>query len=240
MHTPLHTEPVATGSLRSEHAYTELKRRLLAGDFRLGVRLKEIRLAGMLGVSRTPIREALLRLHAEGLVARHTDGGYSPVVPDVAAIRWLYEVRSGLELQAIQRPARTGGGHDAVALGALVEEWEGLAGDEPEPGPSFVLVDETFHVALAEAAGNPVLVDLLRQVNERIRTVRMVDFLTSDRIASTIDEHIGIARAVLAGDLVEAERQFLGHLDHSQAVVQQRVAAAIARMATAPDMGDEA
>jgi DNA-binding GntR family transcriptional regulator len=157
----------------------------------------------------------------------------------VAAIRWLYEVRSGLELQAIQRPARTGTSHDVAALAALVEEWEVLATQEPEPGPSFVLVDETFHVALAEAAGNPVLVDMLRQVNERIRTVRMVDFLTSDRIASTIAEHAGIARAVLAGDLLDAERQFLGHLDHSQAVVEQRVVAAIARMATAPDMEDD-
>jgi DNA-binding GntR family transcriptional regulator len=239
MHTPRHTEAAPTGSLRSEHAYTELKRRLLAGDFRLGARMKELRLGGLLGVSRTPIREALLRLHAEGLVARMSDGGYSPVVPDVAAIRWLYEVRSGLELQAIQRPARTGTTHDVAALAALVEEWEAMTRDEPEPGPSFVLVDETFHVALAGAAGNPELVDLLRQVNERIRTVRMVDFLTPDRIASTIDEHLGIARSVLAGDLVEAEQRFLGHLDHSQAVVEQRVAAAIARMATAPDMEED-
>jgi DNA-binding GntR family transcriptional regulator len=240
MHTPLHTEAAPTGSLRSEHAYGELKRRLLAGEFRLGARLKELRLAGLLGVSRTPIREALLRLHAEGLVARQPDGGYSPVVPDVAGTRWLYEVRSGLELQAIQRPARNGSAHDAVAVAALVEEWEALARDEPEPGPSFVLVDEAFHVALAGSAGNPALVDVLRQVNERIRTVRMVDFLTPDRIHSTIAEHVGIARSVLAGDLVEAEQRFLGHLDHSQAVVEQRVAAAITRMATAPDMEEEA
>jgi len=244
VHTPLHTELSETsgpsnGALRSEHAYVELKRRLLAGDFRLGARLKEQRLASLLGVSRTPIREALLRLHAEGLVARQSDGGYSPVVPDVAAIRWLYEVRSGLELQAIQRPARVGGTHDAVRLGALVEEWEERAADQPEPGPSFVLVDESFHVALAESAGNPALVELLRQVNERIRTVRMVDFLTPDRISSTIAEHVGIARSVLAGDLVEAEQRFLGHLDHSQAVVEQRVAGAIHRMATAPDMEED-
>jgi DNA-binding GntR family transcriptional regulator len=227
------------GALRSEQAYAELKRRLLAGEFRLGARLKELRLAALVGVSRTPVREALLRLHAEGLVSRQTDGGYVPVVPDVAAIRWLYEVRAGLELQAIQRPARTGTTHDVVGLARLVEEWEARAGDLPEPGPSFVLVDETFHIALAEAAGNPPLVELLRQVNDRIRVVRMVDFLTADRISSTVDEHLGIARSVLAGDLVEAEQRFLGHLDHSQAVVEQRVAAAIARMATAPDMEED-
>lgn len=234
VHTDLHAP---ASSLRSEQSYVELKRRLLAGDFRLGTRLKEARLASLLGVSRTPIREALLRLHAEGLVARQTDGGYTPVVPDVAATRGLYEVRSGLELLAIRRPAQTQSRHDADLLTGLIDAWETLARDEPEPEPSFVLVDEAFHVTLAQAAGNPALVDLLRQVNERIRAVRMVDFLTSDRIRSTIDEHLGIARSVLAGDLLEAERRFLAHLDHSQSVVEQRVLTAIARMATAPELG---
>jgi DNA-binding GntR family transcriptional regulator len=207
MHTELHA-----GSRRSEQAYTELKRRLLAGDLRLGARLAENGLAALLGVSRTPVREALLRLHAEGLVRRQPDGGY----------------------------LRTGTSHDAVALAQLIEVWEGLRDEAPEPGPGFVLVDESFHVGLADAAGNPALVDLLRQVNERIRTVRMVDFLTTDRIASTIDEHLGIARAVLAGDLVDAERRFLGHLDLSQAVVEQRVAAAITRMARPADPEEDA
>lgn len=227
--------------LRSEHAYAELKQGLLAGDFRLGERMKETRLAAMVGVSRTPIREALLRLHAEGLVARQLDGGYTPVVPDVRAIRCLYEVRAGLELQAIRRPALSGGRHDTGLLESLAAEWEALADDEPEPEPAFVLVDEAFHVTLAEAARNPALVDMLRQVNERIRTVRMVDFLTEDRIGSTIAEHLAIVGAVLAGDLVEAERQFLGHLDHSQAVVEQRVLTAIGRMAAPlPDREGEA
>jgi DNA-binding GntR family transcriptional regulator len=235
MHTELHA-----GALRSEQAYAELKQQLLAGDLRLGVRLTESRLATALGVSRTPIREALLRLHAEGLIDRQADGGYLPVVPDVALTRWLYEVRAGLELQAIQRPSRTGTTHDVDALVRLVEAWEALRDDVPTPGPSFVLVDESFHVALAESAGNPTLVDLLRQVNERIRTVRMVDFLTPDRIESTIEEHLGIVHAVLEGDLVDAERRFLGHLDQSQAVVERRVASAITRMARAPEPKEDA
>jgi DNA-binding GntR family transcriptional regulator len=239
VHTVLHTGGLHTGGLhtglRSELAYAELKQRLLHGDFRLGARLKEIRLAAALGVSRTPVREALLRLHAEGLVQRQADGGYVPVVPDVAAVRWLYEVRAGLELQALRRVP-----HDVEILGAVLDEWEAFARDEPEPDTSFVLLDESFHLGLAESAGNPALVDLLRQVNERIRVVRMVDFLTPDRITSTVAEHVDIVKAVLAGDHVAATEAFLGHLDHSQAVVEQRVAAAIARMAGAPDMEEDA
>lgn len=242
MHTTTHTARYTDaapppGALRSDHAYEHLKRRLLTGDFRLGSRLREAQLAAALDVSRTPIREALLRLHAEGLVERSEDGGFQPVVPDVAVMRWLYEVRAGLELQAIDRPARSGEPHDPERLAALIETWRGLAADPPDPDPSFVVVDESFHVELASAAGNLVLVDHLRQVNERIRAVRMVDFLTADRVVTTIREHLAIATAVHQGDLSGAGRAFLDHLALSQAVVEDRVTRAVARMAGATPVG---
>src|SRR6185503_18531362 len=95
-----------TGSSRAEQAYGELKQQLLAGDFALGQRLGEERLAGLIGVSRTPIREALSRLHVEGFVERLPDGGYGPTAPDLPAVRELYEVRRGLELAALRRPTQ--------------------------------------------------------------------------------------------------------------------------------------
>jgi DNA-binding GntR family transcriptional regulator len=217
--------------LRSDLAYDELKRQLLAGDFALNVRLGEERLAVSLGVSRTPIREALLRLHAEGLVRRGSDGGYEPIAPDVRSIRNLYEVRAGLELQALRRPERIGAAHDRAMVEELREDWRSFR-EEPveEADPSFVLVDETFHVTLAEAAGNPVVADLLRQVNERIRMVRSQDFMAASRIHQTIDEHIAIADAVLGGDIDGACARFVAHLDRSVSVVEDRVNRAIARM----------
>jgi DNA-binding GntR family transcriptional regulator len=208
-----------------------LKRGLLLGEFPINVRLGEERLAALVGVSRTPIREAMMRLHAEGLVRRAPDGGYLPVVPDVVLMRHLYEVRIGLELQALHRPARNGAAHDAVMLEVLRDEWRSLERDLPiDTDPSFVMLDESFHVTLAEAAGNPVLADHLRQVNDRIRIVRMQDFLTTGRIDETIAEHLGIVEAVLAGDIPEAERRFAVHVGQSIAVVEERVSTAIARM----------
>lgn len=229
----MYTEP-HTGRLRADHAYVELKHRLLVGDFPVNVRLRETRLAAVVGVSRTPIREALHRLHSEGLVKRSADGGYEPIAPDVTGMRHLYEVRAGLELQALQRPGRMRVPHDADVLSALRDEWAAKADDDTlEPDAGFVVFDEAFHVTLAEAAGNPALADLLRQVNDRIRIVRMQDFLTEDRIAETIVDHLGILDAVLDGDLATAEQRFTEHLDGSIAVVEERVNRAIARMATA-------
>jgi len=233
--TCVYTDPYAARGLRSDHAYAELKRGLLLGEFPINVRLGEERLAALIGVSRTPIREAMMRLHAEGLVRRATDGGSLPVVPDVVLMRHLYEVRIGLELQALHRPARNASTHDLGLLEVLRDEWRSLQTDEPtDADPAFVMLDESFHVTLAEAAGNPVLADHLRQVNDRIRIVRMQDFLTAGRIDETIDEHLGIVEAVLAGDLADAERRFAVHIGQSIAVVEQRVSTAIARMAEQP------
>ena len=118
--------PSASGG-QGDRAYRILKTRLLVGEFPPNVRLGEERLASMLEVSRTPIREAFKRLESEGLVGSHPDGGYQPIVPDVTVMRHLYEVRSGLELQALQRPARMGTRHDPAILEPLRDQWRALA-----------------------------------------------------------------------------------------------------------------
>ncbi len=217
---------------RSDLAYRDLKGRLLSGSFRLGERLAEERLAQLVGVSRTPIREALVRLQADGLVHRSADGGFEPTVPDVALMRLLYEVRVSLEIAGLQRPGRLGTRHDVARLVALRDEWSALAGDPPEADPLFVLTDESFHLGLAEASGNAVLADHLRIVNERLRVVRMHDFRTPERLSATIEEHLAIVDAVLEGDLAEAERRFGMHLEVSLAVVEERVARAHERMSS--------
>jgi DNA-binding GntR family transcriptional regulator len=226
-------EPAAPAVSRGDHAYRVLKTKLLMGELPLNSRLGEEKLAGLVGVSRTPVREALKRLEVEGLVAPHPDGGYQPIVPDVTVMRHLYEVRAGLELQALQRPARMGTRHDPAILEPLRDQWRALAtADLPPPDPNFVLLDESFHIALATAAANEVAVDMLRQINERIRLVRMHDFLVQQRIEATISEHLNLVELVLAGDIVNAEAAFSQHLGDSMAVVEERVRVAIVRMLT--------
>ncbi len=216
---------------RSARVYRQLKTGLLQGEFPLNVRLGEERLAALLGCSRTPVREALSRLHSEGIVVRLADGGFAPTAPDIAATHEVYELRLALELFALRRPATTGHTHDRDRLEQLAELWRGLEAAPPsDADPTFVLADEGFHIGLAEAAGNVALVDVLRQLNERIRIVRMQDFLSIDRIVSTIAEHLEILDVLLAGDLQAAEAALATHIERSKEVVDQRVLLAIARM----------
>jgi DNA-binding GntR family transcriptional regulator len=236
----MYASPYAAGlGPRSQHAYADLKRRLLLGEFPLNQRLAEETLAAELGVSRTPVHEALSRLQAERLVERQPRGGFFPATPAFAETRDLYEVRLALENDAISRPLRSGEAHDRDQLMALRDDWEGLDApddDAPDQGadPEFVLLDEDFHVRLATAAGNLALADMLQQVNERIRPVRTHDFMTFGRIGLTIEQHLGIVGALLADDTKQAGKLLALHIGESMSVVEQRVAAAFARMSRRP------
>lgn len=225
MHTAKYSK--AKQPARSAQVYETVKRQLLAGDFPLGFRLGEVAIAEEIGVSRTPVREALSRLHAEGLVVRLPEGGFSPATPDLPTISELYEVRRGLEFTALHR-----GNHDRVMLEELRTSWRDLEipDSDADCTPDFVLQDEDFHIRLATAAGNESLVDLLTGVNERIRVVRMHDFLTADRVEATVAEHIGILDALLDDDQAEAGSRLSSHLEISEHVVEQRAALVISRM----------
>jgi len=219
-----------TGSSRAEQAYGELKRLLLSGEFALGHRMGEERLAGLIGVSRTPVREALSRLHVEGFVERLPDGGFCPSAPDLNRIHQLYEVRIGLERLALRRPALTGEPHDLEQLEALRADWLSLLEPPYDTDPSFVLLDEDFHVRLAASSGNGALAEHLQTINERIRVVRVHDFLSPERVERTIEQHLGIVEALILGDLDETERRLDRHFGESLAVVEERAAKALARM----------
>jgi DNA-binding GntR family transcriptional regulator len=101
---------------------------------------------------------------------------------------------------------------------------------DDEVDVDFVLMDEDFHERVAAAAGNAALVGQLHKVNERIRLVRMQDFLTVPRVTQTIEQHLGVLDPLIGGDLLEAEARLIGHFAESLAVVEERAAVTIARM----------
>ncbi len=214
------------GTLRAQ-VYNELKRCLLRGEFPFGLRLAEKALAEQLSVSRTPIRDALSRLHAEGLVTRLPEGGFTPAAPDLDSTSELYEIRRALEFAALQR-----GRHDHEQLRALRADWAAIVAptSDDDCSPDFVLNDESFHVRLATASGNRRLVEMLTGVNERIRIVRMHDFLTADRVVKTIEEHLSIVDHLIDRDPVSAADALGTHLEISEKVVEQRAAQALSRM----------
>lgn len=215
---------------RRELVRERLTRMVLTGVFPTRERLREEGLAELLGVSRTPVREALARLHAARLVDRYADGGYHVAQLDLDGLRDLYELRITLEVRGLGRPLEGFGEHAVAVLEPLRDRWRALQRDLPDPDADFVEVDESFHVTLSRSSGNHALADMLETVNTRIRPVRMHDFLTADRIEATAAEHLGIVEAVLARDLPLAVERMQAHVGESMAVVERRAAQALTDM----------
>lgn len=212
----------------ADRVYAELRDRLLRGELPLGRKLIEERLADEFSTSRTPVREALRRLEGDGHLVRAPEGGLRPSVPNVRSMSQVYEVRVAIEELSVRRAATEG---DRAVLESVRADWLALCEEESFHGPDFVYADETFHRRLAEAGGNQMAARVLRDVNDRIRVVRIHDFTTEDRIRATITEHLEIVEAVLAGD-TDASASFMrAHVQRSAMVVRDRVGAALARMA---------
>lgn len=232
LYTAADTTGAATTAVsRREQVYVRLRRMVMAGEFAFGARLAEERIAEQLEVSRTPVREAMVRLHADRLLNRYADGGFYIAEPDLVDLRDLYELRVTLELRGLSRARETGVAHDRSIIEPLRDRWRAIRDDPPAPDPSFVELDESYHVALSRSSGNFAITETLQTVNARIRPVRMYDFLTVDRITLSIAEHLDILEAVLVDDLLLAEERLRHHIGASMDVVEKRAAHAITQMA---------
>lgn len=225
-------DSAAPPSLR-DVVYRRLRDEILNGRVSPRERLTEPKLGRAFEVSRTPVREALARLLSDGLIER-TDFGYAVVVPSLEGLRDLYELRITLELRGIGRAIENPQiRHDEDVLRPELDSWYVLRAEPPPPDPSFVLLDERFHTALSRSSGNEQITEALVAVNQKIRSVRMHDFLESERITSTIDEHIEIVELVLAGELPAALTALHKHVGESIEVVMERATSALSRMALA-------
>ncbi|NLG54338.1 MAG: GntR family transcriptional regulator [Rhodococcus sp.] len=218
-----------------EQVYLSLRDDLMTGAIPPGGRLGEEKLAEAYNVSRTPVREALARLLADGLIQRDRDGLY-PYRPRLDELASLYELRITLELRGLERVREDEElTHDADILGPELDRWYALRQQQPAPDAGFVVLDEQFHTALLAASGNQALADALTNVNARVRPVRMFDYLTPDRMSATIEEHIQVAELALDRKIDEARTTLLRHISESREVVIERAqqALSLAKMAWA-------
>jgi DNA-binding GntR family transcriptional regulator len=212
----------------SDKAYRIMRQKIMTGEFSPYTRLAEAALGQKIGMSRTPVREALVQLTNDGLI-RKVNGGYYVSQPDFTDIAELYEMRILLEKHGIERGINQSA-YDMDALDDLKALWESKLHEVIEPDPDFVLNDEAYHVALLRASGNQIMGDYLQAINLRIRSVRMYDFITKDRIDWTIETHLSILESAAAGNLDEAQTKLEQHILKSMQVVESRASSTLRQM----------
>lgn len=205
--------------LLADRIFEDLRSRILLLELRPGDRLLEEDLARRWRASRTPIREACKRLAQAGLVRTVPRRGYYVRDLDLVEIEELYEVRVALETFAVTLAAERG---RAADWSALARDWSSPS--DPLPAPDLMLkLDEEFHLAIAEAGGNRVLVEHLLSINERIRAVRAKDFALPHRVRITYGQHARILGLITGGDGAGASAAMRDHILESKANVVHAV-----------------
>lgn len=208
-----------------QRVYEHLRGEIMEGRLVPGHPLAEVELAGRLGTSRTPVREALGRLVSDGLAQQSAGRGIcvSPISTDDLVP--LFEVREALEVRAARLAARRG---DPQAFTALAEDLEGIIGhltdhlaDERETGAYYALVARMDRL-IDEAAANPWLESTLEAVRTQLTRVRRLSAHDPGRLAAAAHEHAAIARAVASGSEQLAEAAVLLHLHHALRSAQRR------------------
>lgn len=203
----------------AEQVYARLKADL--HDFRWvpGDRFSEGEIAERLGVSRTPVREALFRLRNEGFLDVESKTGWFVRPIDFDRLEQLYDLRIVLELASLAKLGLRG--EDPPELEALKATWLVPAHERIADGREVGALDEAFHASLVRAAGNEEIARVHQEVTERIRLVRRLDFTRADRIEATYQEHAKILRAVIQRKTDQAQMLLRSHIEQSKSEVRK-------------------
>ena len=215
------TRSVPARASRADEVYEQLKRDVAEFNLVPGDRFTENELCERLGVSRTPVRQALIRLQQEGYVEVLFRAGWRVLPFDFDQFEQLYDLRMVLETTAAHRLCEDGKRVDRDLLGKLNAVWLVPASERSSDTVQVAQWDEEFDCALVAAAGNGEMARVHREVTDRIRIIRRLDFTKQARIDATYEEHGKILRAIQRKRGDQAALLLRAHIETSQAEVRK-------------------
>ncbi|GAA4415287.1 GntR family transcriptional regulator [Georgenia halophila] len=197
-------------------AVAVLKQQIVSGGYRPGQRLVEKRLEEDLGVSRTVIREALRQLESQQLITMKPQVGPIVAVLTVEDARHLYQVRGALEGAAARLAAENADDGDVARLRDLIDRFReaGEAGHVED----LVAIKDDFYAALVAAAGNPVIEEMLGNVQARIALLRAYTLEVPGRSAQSHAELSAVIDAIEAHHPELAESRSREHVLAAQTI----------------------
>ncbi|NOD64419.1 MULTISPECIES: GntR family transcriptional regulator [unclassified Ruegeria] len=191
--------------------YQRLLEEIRDGILLPGDRLREIELSERLGVSRTPVREAIRQLEADGLVTHVPRQGATVRSLDYAEVMELYEMRAVLEGTAARLAARAASDIELDELDILNDR---LA--EAGTGPDAAQINRVFHATLLDATKNRFLAKSMLSLQKALLILGPSQLLDSERAAAAVTEHRRIMAALKARDGASAETEMRAHIQAAQ------------------------
>jgi DNA-binding GntR family transcriptional regulator len=191
----------------AERVYKQMREGIRKGDFRAGQRLREADLATRLNVSRTPVREAIRRLSADGLVEVSPSRGMRIIQLDRQQVRELYGFREAMEGAAARLAAQY------ASAGELQTMEELLAAGQAKRDPEEVArLNRLFHETIHDAAHNRYLSSALVQLSDSLGLLPGTTYALPGRVETAHDEHLQIFKAIKARQPDRAEKLTRHHI----------------------------
>jgi GntR family transcriptional regulator, rspAB operon transcriptional repressor len=203
------------GEFRSSGArsviYAELRAQIISLERRPGDPILESQIASAHGISRTPVREAVLKLADEGLIEIFPQSGTFTARIPLASLPEAIVIRTALEQTSVQHAAQRATRSQTVAISAILERQREAqrAGDRN----AFHLADDAFHAAIADASGYPGIWKLVQQVKVHVDRYRRLTLPQKGRMARVVAEHALILAGIKAADPAVAAAAMAAHLD---------------------------
>ena len=205
--------PLTTANLRGQ-AVEMLRASIVAGELEPGEIYSAPALAERLGVSATPVREAMLDLANDGLVEPVRNRGFRVVVVDEDALDEISELRQMLEVPAMTKVAALAGDDELAALFAKVDRIEAAA--VRSDAAEFLFADRDFHLSLLSLGGNTRLVRLVGQLRNQTRLAGIKVLAESGQLMASALEHRPILEALCRRDAERAQDLMRAHLAHTR------------------------
>jgi len=191
--------------------YSDLRAELVSLQRRPGEPISEIEIAQSYGVSRTPVREAILKLADEGLVDIFPQSGIFVSRIPVAALPESIVIRKSLEETTAKLAAERASASQVLSLRAIIERQR--EADAADDRVAFHQADEAFHATIADVAGYPGIWKFIQQVKIHVDRYRLLTLPVTGRMTEVIAEHEPILSAIEAHDPERARQAMDKHLE---------------------------
>lgn len=196
----------------ADQVFDHIETDILSGKYQKGELLTETKLSAELGVSRTPIREALRRLEQEHLI-EETGKGVIVVGIDENDVEDIFQLRFRIEPLAAQRAAERHNEYQLSKLREAVEFQEFYLGKRD--ADRIKLMDNQFHETIYKMSGSIVLYDVLLPLHRKLQKYRRVSVSTSSRAEASVKEHRAILDAITSGDGEKSCELVKQHLENA-------------------------
>jgi DNA-binding GntR family transcriptional regulator len=213
-----------------EQVAHRLRQMLVENRIAPGAKLNERELAEVLNVSRTPLREAIKMLAAEGLVELLPNRGAIAVELTEDDVLHTFEVMAGLEAQSGELAAQRITDAELAEIKAM--HYEMMAAYTRRDLPAYYRLNAAIHAAINAAAKNPVLTATYQQVNARLQALRFRSNQDGDKWRAAVKEHEMMIEALSARDPVAMRTVLASHLGNKLSVVIEQLRAAQAARQT--------